>query len=117
MKTTGNTENVLPGRVKKEMRRVISILLILFTSLVLLGAVRNLPVAQFDNFSKQFDIGHAVSGGIFFILLCIHLWLNRQALALYFSKLRWWWILVGLGFAAVVWGGIGITILVSLGIW
>jgi hypothetical protein len=79
--------------------------------------VRNLPLSQFANFSRQFDIGHAVSGGIFAILLCIHLWLNRKSLARYFSKLRWWWILVGLGFVAVVWGGIGVTILVTLGIW
>jgi hypothetical protein len=99
------------------MRRVIGILLIMFTSLVVLGAVRNLPLPLFENFSSQFDIGHAVSGVIFIILLGIHLWLNRKPLARYFSKLKWWWVLVGAGFLAVIWGGIGITILVGLGDW
>jgi hypothetical protein len=99
------------------LRRAIGILLIIFTSLVVLGAVRNLPLPQFASFSRQFDIGHAVSGGIFVILLGIHLWLNRKPLARYFSQLGWWWVLVGLGFVAVVWGGIGVTLLVGLGIW
>jgi hypothetical protein len=98
------------------MRRVISILLIICTSLVVLGSIRNLPIPQFENFSRQFDIGHAISGGVFVILLSIHLCLNRKALARYFSNLRWWWIAVGIGFAAVIWGGAGVTLLVSLGV-
>lgn len=95
------------------MRRVISILLIIFTSNLVLGAVRNLPLPQFANFSKQFDVGHAVSGGMFVILLGIHLWLNRKSLARYFGKLRWWWIIVGLGFIGVVWGGVVMTLIVA----
>jgi membrane protease YdiL (CAAX protease family) len=95
------------------MRRVISILLIIFTSNLVLAAVRNLPLPQFANFSRQFDVGHAVSGGIFVILLGIHLWLNRKPLARYFGKLRWWWILVGIGFAGVVWGGVVMTLIVA----
>jgi hypothetical protein len=98
------------------MRRVIGILLVICTSLVVLGAIRNLPISQFDNFSRQFDIGHAISGGVFVILLGIHLWLNRKSLVKYFGSLRWWWVAVGLGFAAVIWGGIGVTVLVTLGL-
>jgi hypothetical protein len=99
------------------MRRVIGILLILFTTIVVFGAVRNLPVPVFKTFSSQFDIGHAISGLIFVILLGIHLWLNRKPLSRYFSNLKWWWILVGLGFLVVIWGGIGVTLMVGLGVW
>jgi membrane protease YdiL (CAAX protease family) len=94
------------------MRRVIGILLIISTSNLVLAAVRNLPIPQFANFSKAFDVGHAISGGMFVILLTIHLWLNRKPLGRYFRKLGWWWIPVGLGFAGVVWGGVIMTIVV-----
>jgi hypothetical protein len=96
------------------VRRVISILLIIFSSSLVLSAVRNLPLPQFANFSKEFDAAHAVTGGILVILLGIHIWLNRKPIVRYFRKLGWWWIPVGLGFAAVIWGGVIMTILLAL---
>jgi hypothetical protein len=79
--------------------------------------VRNIPIPCFATFIKEFDVAHAIAGGIFTILLIIHVWLNRKPLFRYFGKLGWWWFLVGLGFAAIIWGGIVITLLVALGKW
>jgi len=97
------------------MRRVISILLVIFGAATILGAVRNIPIPCFAAFIKEFDVGHALNAGIFTILIIIHVWLNRKPLFRYFGKLGWWWIPVGLGFAGVVWGGVVMTILVAEG--
>ncbi len=97
------------------MRRTVSILLVLFGLGLILTGVRNIPIPCFAYFARVFDIGHAINSAIFVILVSIHVWLNRKPLLRYFSKLGWWWLLVGLGFAGIIWGGIVITVLAALG--
>ncbi len=97
------------------MRRTISILLVIFGLTLLLTGIRNIPIPCFEQFIQivdqqvGLDIWHAGSGGVFAILLIIHVWLNRKPLFRYFRNLGWWWILVGLGFLTVIWLGIVFT--------
>ena len=97
------------------MRRTISILLVIQGLSLLFTGIRNIPLPCFKTFAEMFDPFHAISAGIFTVLLIIHVWLNRKPLLRYFRNLGWWWILVGLGFLSIIWGGIVITVLVALG--
>jgi hypothetical protein len=54
---------------------------------------------------------HITSSALFVIFAAIHVGLNRKPLFRYFKRLRWWWILVGLGFIAILWTGIVMPIL------
>jgi len=98
------------------MRRTITILLVLFGLNEILSGIKHIPIPCFEALSEHFDLGHAICGGIFMILIAIHVWLNRKPLFRYFSNLGWWWLPVGLGFVAVIWGGVVITVLAALGI-
>jgi hypothetical protein len=70
----------------------------------------------FPPFKDEFNPPHATAACIFGLLVGIHIWLNRKAVFRHFRRLRWWWILVGLGFVYVIWIGIGMPILVDMGI-
>ena len=57
---------------------------------------------------------HIITSAIFGILAIIHIWLHWKTIKRYFTGLGRWRILVGVGYAAVVWLGIVLPILVKL---
>ena len=83
------------------MRRVISIAMVIFGLAMVVTGIWKL-IAPYNT---EFYPPHVINAFIFGVLMFIHIWLNRKPILRYFKKLRWWWILVGLGFAAVVWVG------------
>ena len=83
------------------MRRVISIAIVIVGLAMAITGIWKL----FPPFDARFFPPHVINSFIFSVLVIIHIWLNRKPIIRYFKGLRWWWILVGLGFAAVVWVG------------
>ena len=77
-------------------------------NLMYLEAVR--ATKLFPPFNTTFHPGHVANSFIFGLLVAVHIWLNRKSIARYFTGLRWWWILVGLGLAVVIWVGVGLPI-------
>lgn len=88
------------------MRRVISIMMVIFGLSAIAGGITKL----FPPFNKMLYIPHISSSFLFGILLIIHVWLNRKPLIHYFQKLKWWWVLVSLGIALFGWLGIGLPV-------
>ena len=97
------------------MRRPVAILLVLFGLNEILSGIKHMPIPCFTILTTEFDWAHAISASIFSILFTIHAWFNRKAIIRYFSKLRYWWILVGLGITLLLWAGIIRPILIISG--
>ena len=95
------------------MRRGISIAMVIFGTGAVLSGIRQF----FPPFDTMFDFAHVTLACIFAILTGIHAWLNRRPLLRYFKRLRWWWILVGLGILSIIWGCIVVSTLVITGVW
>ncbi len=91
------------------MRRGISIAMVIFGLLMLASGITKL----FPPFDTTFHPGHVANSFIFTLLVVIHIWLNRKPIIRYFKGLKWWWILVGLGLATVIWIGVGLPILLT----
>ena len=70
----------------------------------------------FPPFNTIIYIPHVINSCLFGVLAIIHVCLNRKPIAQYFKRLGRGWILVGLGFAAIIWVGIIMPILVKAGI-
>ncbi len=81
------------------MRRGISIAMVVSGLIVMLTGIWEF----FPPFSDVFYPFHAANACIFAVLIIIHVWLNWKPLLKYFKKLGWWWVLVGLGFAEIIW--------------
>ena len=85
------------------MRRVIGIAMVIFGLAALITGIQKfLPP-----FNAMFYPPHVINSSIFGLLVVAHIWLNWKPVVRYFRKLGRWWILVGLGFAAII--GLGIT--------
>jgi hypothetical protein len=84
------------------MRRGISIALVIFGLAMLVSGLQKLFPPANDIFYRP----HVVMACIFAVLVCVHLGLNRKSIARHFKGLGRWWLLVGLGFAAVIVVGI-----------
>ena len=69
----------------------------------------------FPPFDTMFFPPHAITSCIFGVLVVVHVCLNQKSIAKYFKGLGRWWILAGVGFAAVIWVGIILPILVKTG--
>ncbi len=81
------------------MRRVISIAMVISgLSMVITGIMKLFPP-----FKAEVYPPHIINSFIFAVLAVTHIWLNRKPVVRYFKGLRWWWILVGLGFLLVIW--------------
>jgi heme A synthase len=91
------------------MRRVISIMMVIFGLTTIAGGIWKL----FPPFNKMFYVPHITSAFLFSVLLIIHIWLNRKPLLRYFQRLKWWWVLVSLGIATFAWLGIGLPIVLG----
>ena len=84
------------------MRRVIGIAMVIFGLTTALTGIWNF----FPPFNTVFYPPHAINSCVFGLLAAIHIWLNRKPVLRYFKGLRKGWILVGLGFAAIIYAGI-----------
>ena len=84
------------------MRRAISIAMVLFGLAMVVSGIQKFfpPVNSF------FYPPHAINACIFGLLVVVHIVLNWKSIIRYFRGLSWWWILVGLGFAAIIMVGI-----------
>jgi hypothetical protein len=93
------------------MRRVISILMVIFGLTAIADGIWKL----FPPYNDMFFVPHIFSAFTFTVLLLIHLWLNRKPLLRYFQRLGWWWVPVSLGIALFGWMGIGLPIMLGNG--
>ena len=84
------------------MRRGISIALAIFALAMLVSGIQKLFPPANDIFYRP----HVVISFIFGFLVVVHLWLNRKSIVRYFKGLGRWWLLVGLGLAAIIVVGI-----------
>ena len=84
------------------MRRGIGIAMVIFGLAMVITGIWNF----FPPFNTMFFPPHVINACIFGLLAAVHIWLNRKPVVRHFKRLRWWWILVGLGFAAVIYLGI-----------
>ena len=84
------------------MRRGISIAMVIFGVATAITGIWNI----FPPFDTIITPPHMISSFIFGILAVIHIWLNWKPILRYFKGLGWWWGLVGLGCAFVIWAGI-----------
>ncbi len=91
----------------KIAKRVVSIAMVIFGLTTALTGIWNF----FPPFNAMFYIPHVTSSCIFGILMVVHICLNIKPFLRYFKKLRWWWVLVGLGLVSVIWVGIIMPIL------
>ena len=94
------------------MRRGISISMAIFGLAMIITGVWNF----FAPFNAMFFPAHVFNSCIFGLLVVVHIWINWKPLVRYFKGLGRWWILVGLGFAIVVWSGIIVPIFIIVGI-
>jgi hypothetical protein len=81
------------------MKRGICIAMVVSGLIVMLTGIWEF----FPPFNDVFYIFHAANSCIFVVLVLIHVWLNWKQLLKYFTRLGWWWLLVGLGFAEIIW--------------
>ena len=79
------------------MRRVLGILLVLSGLFTVISGIWNF----FPPFSESFSPGHAFVACLFGVLCILHVWLNWKPILRYFRNLKWWWLPVGVGFAAL----------------
>jgi hypothetical protein len=70
----------------------------------------------FSPFSDMTFPAHIINSFIFAVLAITHVWLNRKPLLRYFKGLRWWWVLVGLGFVLVIWSVVIVPTLIVTGV-
>ena len=91
------------------MRRVISIAMVIFGIWAAISGISQF----FPPFDTIFDMGHVISACIFAPLVGIHVWLNRKPVVRAFKGLGWWWILIGVGAAGVIFEGIVASILIA----
>ena len=84
------------------MRRGISIALVLFGLAMVVSGIQKL----FSPADDVFYVPHVINSFIFALLVFVHLGLNRKSIAQHFRGLGRWWLLVGLGLAAVIVVGI-----------
>ena len=80
------------------MRRGIGIAMVIFGLAMLITGIQKL----FSPASDMFYPPHVIISCIFALLVVIHIVLNWKPICRYFKGLGRWWVLVGLGFAAVV---------------
>ena len=95
------------------MRRGISIAMAISGLGMVLTGIWNF----FPPFNTEFFWPHVTNSCIFGLLIIIHVCLNWKPLLRYFKRLGWWWILAGVGIAAITWGGIIVPILTVTGTW
>ena len=95
------------------MKRVISIAMVLFGFNMLVTGVLNI----FPPFDTVFFPSHVVNSIVFGVLAIIHVCLNWGKIVRYFNRLRWWWLLVGVGFVGVVWSVVVMPMLYLTGVW
>ena len=84
------------------MRRGIGIVMVIFGLATAVTGIWNF----FPPFNTMFYPPHVINACIFSLLVAIHIWLNWKPVVRYFKRLKWWWVPVGLGFAAIIWLGI-----------
>ena len=84
------------------MRRGIGIALVIFSLAMVVSGIQKL----FSPASDRFYPPHVIISFIFALLVFAHIRLNRKSIARYFKGLGRWWLLVGLGLAAVIVVGI-----------
>ena len=80
------------------MKRGIAIAMVIFGLAMLVSGIQKL----FPPANTFFYPPHVINACIFGVLVFIHLGINWKSLARHFKGLGWWWILVGLGYAAVI---------------
>jgi hypothetical protein len=80
------------------MRRGISIAMVIFGLAMLISGIQKL----FPPANTFFYPPHVINACIFGVLVIVHIVLNWKQIGRHFSGLGRWWILVGLGFAAVI---------------
>ena len=80
------------------MRRGIAIAMVIFGLAMLITGIQKL----FSPASDMFYPPHVIISCIFGLLVVTHIWLNWKSIGRYFQGLGRWWLLVGLGFAAIV---------------
>ena len=95
------------------MRRGVSIAMVIFGLSMVITGVWNI----FPPFDTRFFPAHAISSFVFGILIVIHIWLNWKSIVRYFKGLGWWWVLVGVGCALIIWMGVLVPIFTITGIW
>jgi len=80
------------------MRRGIAIAMVIFgLAMVITGIQKFFPPS-----SEIFYLPHVINSCIFGLLVVAHIGLHWKQIARHFNGLGRWWILVGLGFAAVI---------------
>jgi hypothetical protein len=80
------------------MRRGIAIAMVIFGLAMVISGIQKL----FPPANTFFYPPHVINACVFAVLVFIHIGLNWKSIARYFSGLGRWWVLVGLGFAAVI---------------
>jgi hypothetical protein len=80
------------------MRRGISIAMVIFGLAMLISGIQKL----FPPANTFFYPPHVINACILGVLVIVHIVLNWKSIGKHFSGLGRWWILVGLGFAAVI---------------
>ena len=80
------------------MKRGIGIAMVIFGLAMLITGIQKL----FSPASDMFYPPHVIISCIFALLVVAHIWLNWNPIGRYFKGLGRWWVLVGLGFAAVI---------------
>jgi hypothetical protein len=80
------------------MRRSISIAMVIFGLAALISGLQKL----FPPADDIFYLPHVIISFIFAVLVCAHIGLNWKSISRHFQGLGRWWLLVGLGLAAVI---------------
>ena len=80
------------------MRRGIGIALVIFGLAMVVSGIQKL----FSPADDVFYLPHVINSFIFGLLVFVHLGLNWEPIGRYFKGLGRWWLLVGLGLAAVI---------------
>ena len=80
------------------MRRGITIAMVIFGLAMVVSGIQKF----FPPVNTIFYPPHAINACIFGLLVVVHIILSWKPIVRYFSGLGWWWILVGLGFAAII---------------
>ena len=93
------------------MRRIMGIAMVILGLAMVTTGIWNL----FPPFNTVLFPPHIITSFIFGVLVVIHIWVNWKPITRYFKGLGRWWIPVGVGFAAVIWVGIIMPILVKTG--
>ena len=84
------------------MKRGIAIAMVIFGLAMVISGIQKF----FPPSSESFYPPHVINACIFGLLVVVHVWLHWKQIVRHFSGLGRWWILVGLGFAAVIVVGI-----------